>query len=67
MTHRFFHYDPDSGESTPVQPVKLPDGREALVPVEVYDQIKREVYGVGGSVAPQSADEAIRHWKSEQD
>lgn len=66
MTHRFFHYDPDSGRSTPVEPVKLPDGTEALVPLDVYKAVKREVYGMPETIAPESADAAIRDWEKEE-
>ena len=67
MTHRHFHYDPDTGRSTPVQPVKLPDGREALVPLDVYEQVKREAYGLDVGVSPESADATIEAWEVEDD
>lgn len=64
--HRFFHYNPDTGTSIPVQPVRLPGGREALVPLEVYHQIKRDIYGLG-FVHPDCADATIRSLEDESD
>lgn len=36
--HRHFHYNPDTGRSTPVEPVKLPDGGEILIPVQLNEK-----------------------------
>lgn len=66
MTHRHFHYNPDTGESTPVEPIKLPDGRTALVPLEVIKQIKRQIYRLE-KVHPDCADATIEAWELDDD
>jgi predicted DNA-binding antitoxin AbrB/MazE fold protein len=64
-THRFFHYDPDSGRSDPIEPVRLEDGTEVLVPMEAVKKIKRDVYGFGPETSPESADQSIEEWEAE--
>jgi hypothetical protein len=63
--HRHFHYDPDTGKSTPVQPVKVKGG-EVLIPLDAYKQIKRDAYGLD-DVHPDVADSTIDNWESEED
>lgn len=64
-THRYFHYDPDSGKSTPVHPVQV-EGGEILIPLDAYQQIKREIYGLE-NFHPEVADATIETWEKEDD
>jgi hypothetical protein len=40
--HRLFHYDPDTGRSTPIEEVKLEDGTIALVPVATKEETEED-------------------------
>jgi hypothetical protein len=37
-THRTFHYDPDTGRSTPVEEIELPNGDRALIPIQLNEK-----------------------------
>ncbi|HEY9299837.1 MAG TPA: hypothetical protein VIQ31_26445 [Phormidium sp.] len=65
--HRYFHYDVDTGKSTPVEPVKFKDGREVLVPKGTTQQIKKEVYSIPNTVSDESANSAIENWENQED
>lgn len=48
-----------------MEPIKLPDGREALVPLEIYKAIEREIHEMPEGISPESADAAINNWNSD--